>query len=250
MKFEREFTLLCPVCLLGFASTTQAAESNGRLFEPGRAWLERYDPTLISSRYFSEFIFESFDGDGDVYKNFISGVILIFERPFKVGDTVEVEGVTGSIRSIGMRASIITQGNGIDTIIPNSNLLENQVTNWTLSDTLLRHSLTVGVDYSSPTREVWHALLAVVAEHGLVLKDPAPEVRFEDFGDKALVFRLLFWFDTRKTTCDTLTSDLRYMIAKSFGEAGLIISSPQQDFKIHPESSLRVRLTKETQANP
>jgi small-conductance mechanosensitive channel len=186
-------------------------------------------------------------GTQTMLKNFISGVILIFERPFKVGDTVEVEGVTGSIRSIGMRASIITQGNGIDTIIPNSNLLENQVTNWTLNDTLLRHSLTVGVDYSSPTREVSHALLAVVEEHGLVLKDPAPEVRFEDFGDKALVFRLLFWFDTRKITRDTLTSDLRYMIAKSFGEAGLIISSPQQDFKIHPESSLCIELKKPKQ---
>jgi len=185
-------------------------------------------------------------GTQTLLKNFISGVILIFERPLKVGDTVEIEGVTGSIRSIGIRASVITQGNGIDTIIPNSNLLENQVTNWTLSNTLLRHSLTVGVDYSSPTREVSHALLAVANDHGLVLKDPAPEVRFEDFGDKALVFRLLFWFDTRKISRDTLTSDLRYMIAKSFGEAGLIISSPQQDFKINPESSLRIELTKPT----
>ncbi len=186
-------------------------------------------------------------GTQTLLKNFISGIILIFERPLKVGDTVEVEGVTGSIRSIGMRASIITQSNGIDTIIPNSNLLENQVTNWTLSDTLLRHSLTVGVDYSSPAREVSHALLAVASDHGLVLEDPAPEVLFEEFGDMALVFRLLFWFDTRKITRDTLTSDLRYMIAKSFGEAGLIISSPQQDFKIHPESSLRIELKKTIQ---
>jgi small-conductance mechanosensitive channel len=102
--------------------------------------------------------------------------------------------------------------------------LENQVTNWTLSDTLLRHSLTVGVDYSSPTREVSHALLAVAHDHGLVLKDPAPEVRFEDFGNKALVFRLLFWFDTRKTSPETLASDLRYMIGNSFSEAGITIT--------------------------
>jgi small-conductance mechanosensitive channel len=163
-------------------------------------------------------------GTQTLLKNFISGIILIFERPFKVGDTVEIGGVTGSIRSIGMRASIITHGSGIDTIIPNSNLLENQVTNWTLSDTLLRHSLTVGVDYSSPTREVSHALLAVAHDHGLVLKDPAPEVRFEDFGNKALVFRLLFWFDTRKTSRETLASDLRYMIGNSFSEAGITIT--------------------------
>jgi small-conductance mechanosensitive channel len=181
-------------------------------------------------------------GTQTLLKNFISGIILIFERPLKVGDTVAIEGVTGMIRSIGMRASIIKQSNGIDTIIPNSTLLENQVTNWTLSDTLLRHSLTVGVDYSSPTREVSRVLLAVADEHGLVLKDPAPEVRFEDFGDKALVFRLLFWFDTRKTSRDTLTSDLRYMIGKAFTEAGLTIACPQRDIQINPESSLHIEL--------
>lgn len=165
-------------------------------------------------------------GTQTMLKNFISGIILIFERPLKVGDTVQIDSVTGRIRSIGMRASIITHGNGIDTIIPNSNLLENQVTNWTLSDSLLRHSVTVGVDYASPTREVSHALLAVAHEHGLVLKNPAPEVCFEDFGEKALVFRLLFWFDTSKVSADTISSDLRYMIGNAFADAGLIISSP------------------------
>jgi small-conductance mechanosensitive channel len=181
-------------------------------------------------------------GTQTILKNFISGIILIFERPFKVGDLVEVEGVAGRIHSIGIRASIIQQGNGIDTVIPNSNLLENQVTNWTLSDSLLRHSIVVGVDYGTPTREVSRALLAAAAEHGLVLKDPEPEVRFEDFSDKAQLFRLLFWFDTRKTNRDTLASDLRYMIEKAFAEAGLDISSPQRDIQFDPESSLRIEL--------
>ena len=183
-------------------------------------------------------------GTQTLLKNFISGIILIFERPLKVGDAVEIEGVQGTIRSIGIRASIIKQGNGIDTVIPNSNLLESQVTNWTLSDSQLRHSLTVSVDYGTPTREVARTLLAAAAEHGLVLKDPEPEVRFEDFGDKALLFRLLFWFDTRKTNRDTLASDLRYMIEKAFAEAGLNIASVQRDIQFNPESSLRIELTK------
>jgi potassium efflux system protein len=185
-------------------------------------------------------------GTQTMLKNFISGIILIFERPLRIGDTVQIEGVTGTIRSIGMRASTIKHSDGIDTIIPNSTLLESNVTNWTLSDTLLRHSVTVAVDYFSPTREVSQALLAVADEHGLVLKEPKPEVRFEDFGDKALVFRLLFWFDTKKTTCDTLASDLRFMIEKSFTEAGLNITSPQRDIQINPQSSLRIELTKTT----
>lgn len=183
-------------------------------------------------------------GTQTILKNLISGIIIFFERPFKVGDLVEVEGVAGRIRSIGIRASIIQQGNGIDTVIPNSNLLENQVTNWTLSDSLLRHSITVGVDYGTPTREVARTLLAAAAEHGLVLKDPEPEVRFEDFGDKALLFRLLFWFDTRKTSRETLASDLRYMLEKAFEEAGLTISCPQRDIQFNPESTLRIELTK------
>jgi small-conductance mechanosensitive channel len=181
-------------------------------------------------------------GTQTLLKNFISGIILIFERPFKVGDSVEIEGVAGNIRSIGIRASIIRHGNGIDTLIPNSTLLENKVTNWNLSDSLLRHSITVGVDYGSPTREVSHALLAIADAHGLILKQPAPEVRFEDFGDKALVFRLLFWFDTAKTNRDTLASDLRYMIDKSFAEAGIVIAFPQREVLFDPSAPLHVEL--------
>lgn len=182
-------------------------------------------------------------GTQTLLKNFISGIILIFERPFKVGDAVEIQGVTGNIRSIGMRASIIKHGNGIDTLIPNSNLLENKVTNWNLTDSLLRHSITIGVDHSTSTREVSRALLAVADEHGLVLKDPKPEVRFEDFGDKALVFRLLFWFDATKTNRDTLASDLRFMIDKAFQEAEIIIASPQRDIQSDSRSTLRSELT-------
>jgi small-conductance mechanosensitive channel len=163
-------------------------------------------------------------GTQTMLKNFISGVILIFERPFKVGDQVEVDGVTGKIRSIGLRASVIDHGNGIDTLIPNSNLLENQVTNWTFTTTHLRHSVLVAVDHGSPTREVAHCLLAVAEEHGLVLDSPQPEVRFEEMSDKALVFRLFYWFDLKRVGRDSLASDLRFMISKSLAEAGITLA--------------------------
>jgi small-conductance mechanosensitive channel len=163
-------------------------------------------------------------GTQTMLKNFISGVILIFERPFKVGDQVEVDGVLGKIRSIGLRASVIDHGNGIDTLIPNSNLLENEVTNWTVTHSLLRHSVLIAVDHDSPTREVAHRLLAVAAEHGLVLDTPEPEVRFEDIGEKALLFRLLYWFDLKRVSRDSLASDLRFMISKSLAEAGITLA--------------------------
>jgi small-conductance mechanosensitive channel len=163
-------------------------------------------------------------GTQTMLKNFISGVILIFERPFKVGDQVEVDGVTGKIRSIGLRASVIDHGNGIDTLIPNSNLLENEVTNWTFTNSLLRHSVVIAVDHGSPTREVAHCLLAVAEEHGLVLDSPQPEVRFEEMSDKALVFRLIYWFDLKRVSRDALSSDLRFMISKSLAEAGITLA--------------------------
>lgn len=188
-------------------------------------------------------------GTQTLLKNFISGIILIFERPLKVGDSVEIEGVTGSIRSIGIRASIIRHGNGIDTLIPNSTLLENKVTNWNLTDSLLRHSISVGVDYGTPTREVSQTLLAVAKEHGQILKNPAPEVRFEDFSDKALVFRLLFWFDTNETNRETIGSDLRFMIDKAFAEAGIVIASPQRYIQFDPDNPVRVELASATLAN-
>ena len=114
-------------------------------------------------------------GTQTMLKNFISGLILVFERPFKVGDIVEVDGIVGRIRRIGLRASIVRHFDGIDTLIPNSTLLENRVTNWTLSDSLLRHFVLVGVAYGSPTREVSHILLAVAAEHDRVMDDPLPK---------------------------------------------------------------------------
>ena len=189
-------------------------------------------------------------GTQTMLKNFISGLILIFERPLKIGDYVEVDGVAGTIRMIGMRASVIQHGNGIDTVIPNSNLLENKVTNWTLSDSLLRHSVKIGVEYGAPTRDVARTLLAVASEHGLVLDHPAPEVRFENFGEKSLDFSLFFWFDNRKTTRDTLASDLRFMIEKAFAESDIRIASPQNDIRFDRETPLRVEVARTQKLNP
>jgi len=127
-------------------------------------------------------------------------------------------------------------------LIPNSSLLENRVTNWTFSHTRLRHSLVVGVPYGSPTREVVRVLLAVAGEHGLVLDDPAPEVRFEEFGDNALMFRLLFWFDLGKAQRDPLASDLRFMIEHAFAEKGLVIAFSQRDVRCDPAASPHVEI--------
>ncbi len=179
-----------------------------------------------------------------ILKNFISGIILIFERPFKIGDLVEVDGVTGNIQQIGLRASVLRHFDGVETLIPNSFLLENKVTNSTFSSTVLRHEIVVGVAYGSPTRQVAKILLAVANEHGLVLESPAPEVRFEDFGDSALIFRLFYWFDSTKATRAGLASDLRFMIEKGFAESEISIPFPQRDIHLDSGSPLHVEIAR------
>jgi len=189
-------------------------------------------------------------GTQTLLKNFISGIIILFERPLKVGDVVEVAGITGTIQEIGIRASVIRHFDGIETLVPNSMLLENQLTNWNFSSTVIRHSILVGVAYGSPTREVSRLLLAVASEHGLVKDDPAPEVRFENFADDALTFNLLFWLDTRKTTRSTLASDLRHMIDKTFTNAGIVIAFPQRDLHLGSSVPLQIQMVAGTTDKP
>ena len=174
-------------------------------------------------------------GAQTLVKNFISGIILLLERPFKVGDLIEVDDVTGRILRIGMRASVIEHFDGIETLVPNSVLLDNRVDNWTFGKTAIRGSITVGVAYGSPTREVSRALLAVAVKHGQILERPEPEVRFEEFGESTLVFKILYWVDATKTQRERLDSDLRFMVDKALNEAGITLAFPQRD--IHFDSS-------------
>jgi small-conductance mechanosensitive channel len=157
---------------------------------------------------------------------------------------VQVEDITGRIQKIGVRASVIRHLDGIDTLVPNSTLLENRVSNWTFGDSTLRGEILVGVAYGSPTREVTRCLLAVAEQHGLVVKPPKPEVRFADFGDNALVFRLLFWFDANKVQREPLASDLRYMIEGAFADAGIVMAFPQRDLHFDNDKPLRIEFSK------
>jgi small-conductance mechanosensitive channel len=183
-------------------------------------------------------------GAQTLLKNFISGIILSLERPFEVGDVVEVEGIIGRIEKIGMRASAIKHFDGKDTLLPNSQLLENRVSNWTHGNTPIRGSITVGVAYDSSLRDVSRILLAVAKDHGLVLDHPEPEVRFEEFGDNALGFRLLFWLDPSRSAQDPLASDLRFMASRALQEAGIVIAFPQRDLHFDEDRPLKIELSR------
>jgi small-conductance mechanosensitive channel len=182
-------------------------------------------------------------GAQNLLKNLISGIMLLVERPLKIGDLVEIGGVLGTVTNIGIRSSTIRTAEGIETLVPNSALVENNVTNWTHSSSEVRRTVKISVAYGSDTRKVADTLLAQAERHGQVLKNPAPRVIFEDFGDSALAFALEFWVDFGKgADSRQIASDLRFMIEKALAEAGIAVPYPQRDVHLDAAGPLRVEV--------
>ncbi len=182
-------------------------------------------------------------GAQNLINNFISGLILMMERPIRIGDLVEVDDRTGYIEEIGARCSRLRMFSGVDVLIPNSTFLEKNVINWTLSDAKVRFSVSVGVAYGSPTREVSKLIMKAVTEHGRVLDDPEPVVIFSEFGDNALIFDVYFWLIMGPATdARVVRSDIRHRIDKLFKEAGIVIAFPQRDLHLDTAAPLEVRL--------
>jgi small-conductance mechanosensitive channel len=181
-------------------------------------------------------------GTQTLLRNFISGIIVLFERKVRVGDIVDVDGVQGMVTAVDVRSTTLRQFDGIETMVPNSLLLENKVTNWTGESPTMRRVVKVGVAYGSPTRAVADILQQAAADHGLVLKDPAPIVIFEDFGDNALVFALYFWVDLAQSSGMQIQSDLRFMLEKRLSEAGISIAFPQRDVHFDSVRPLQIEV--------
>ena len=180
-------------------------------------------------------------GMQNIFNNLISGFIVIFSRPFKVNDIVEVAGTAGIVEDIGSRSTTIKTWDGLDVVLPNRYFLENSVTNWTGSDLKKREILKVGVSYDSDSRAVEKILLDVVGGHSSVLKNPAPFVLFKNFGDDALEFEVYFWIELRKSSGAKVSSDLRHHIAAVFRREGINIPYPQRDIHIIPEAQEAVK---------
>ncbi len=182
-------------------------------------------------------------GAQNIINNFISGLILLVERPIKLGDIVDVEGVKGRITHIGGRCCQVHRFDGIDMLIPNSSFLEKSVTNWTLSDQSIRCSIAVGIAYGSPVREALLLVGQAANEHGLVLDSPLPEVYLEEFGDNTLNLTLDFWVgNLKQINRRRVMSDIRHRIVKLFGERGIEIAFPQRDVHLDSSKPFRVEL--------
>lgn len=183
-------------------------------------------------------------------KNLISGLMMLVERPFRPGDLIEVAGIRGTIVDMNVRAAVVRDINGIDTMVPNSTFLEQNVTNWNHTTSIIRQGFQVGVAYGSDLRVVAKLLEEDVSRHGKISKDHAPEVLLEDFSADALTFGVYYWIDIGAGVIGRrVASDLRFMIDASFRKHNICIAFPQRDVHLDIAGPLRVQLETPTPEN-
>jgi small-conductance mechanosensitive channel len=171
-------------------------------------------------------------GMQNIVSNFISGLILLYERPIQIGDTVEVGSLTGEVKRIGIRSSTLRTFQGAEVIVPNANLIAEQVVNWTLSDRQRRIELPVGVAYGSDPQRILAILLDVAKSSSEVLEDPPPLALFRGFGDSALNFELRVW--TGLATYLEVHSRIAIAVNAALREAAIEIPFPQREIHIKP----------------
>lgn len=171
----------------------------------------------------------------NVVSNFVAGLILLIEQPIRLGDRVETSDTLGDVVRIAARSTWVRTNDNVVMIIPNSNFINNPVTNWTANDPNVRISLPVGVGYNSDPEKVRAILIAAAEAHPDVLKTPKPDVIFTDYGDNSINFKLRVWTAEHAHTPQILKSDLYFTLFKQFNAAGIELPFPQRD--LHVRSS-------------
>ncbi|NND71588.1 MAG: mechanosensitive ion channel [Rhodothermales bacterium] len=182
-------------------------------------------------------------GAQNIINNFISGWILMAERPIRVGDFIELESGEGVVEQIGNRSTRIRRSDGVHLLVPNSLLLERTVINWTLLDQEIRTVIRVGVAYGSSPQRVAEILLKATTDQPEVKKEPPPTVIFEDFGDNALVFDSYFWCDVSgERSLRVIRSAVRMRMSRMLEENNIVVAFPQRDVHMDVRGPIEVRL--------
>ncbi|HET9045467.1 MAG TPA: mechanosensitive ion channel domain-containing protein, partial [Casimicrobiaceae bacterium] len=180
-------------------------------------------------------------GAQNLLKNIMSGIMLLVEKPLRVGDLIEFGNIRGRVTNIGFRASIVRTADGFETHIPNSTFIENNVTNLTYSSTEMRQKISIGVAYGVDPATVRKILLSVADDHAAVLRTPAPAAYFDEFGDDAQQFRLTYWIDAMPDL-DTaaVATELRELIVARLAAANIPIPYPQRT--VHVDTPVVVEI--------
>jgi potassium efflux system protein len=172
----------------------------------------------------------------EIFANFISGLIILLERPIRVGDTVTIENITGRVCRIQIRATTILDWDRKELIVPNKSFITNQLINWSLSDPILRLTIPVGIAYGSDTALAESVLMDVAAKNEFVLEEPASQVVFNEFGDSSLTFQLRVFISSIETFWRAQHS-LHMQIDQAFRDRGIEISFPQRDLHLRSVTS-------------
>lgn len=172
-----------------------------------------------------------------ITNNFVSGLVLLFERPVKVGDRIEVGELTGDVVSIAIRATTVVTNDNIAVIVPNSELVTGRVVNWSLTDRNVRIRVPIGVSYGSDPLLVRDLLVSICQDHPGILAEPKPEALFSGFGDSSLEFDLRVWTADYSNRPLVLISEINFRIFAAFKEHGIEIPFPQRDLHIKSGSS-------------
>lgn len=182
----------------------------------------------------------------NITHNFISGLIMLFERPVQEGDFVEVGGVQGTVQAVNAYSTKVETLDRVTIIVPNSHFLSENVTNWSFQESKVRIHATVGVSYGADVELVAETLLEVGRAHPAVLSDPQPQMQFLGFGDSSLNFDLLVWIED-PTRQYIVISDLNFAIVRAFRERNITIPFPQRDLHMQSvEPTLLATLSQET----
>jgi len=168
----------------------------------------------------------------NIASNFISGLVILAERPITIGDRVEVAGIAGQVEHIRARSTVIRTNDNIMMIVPNTKFIDSSVTNWTYGDRRVRFRIPVGVAYGSDVAKVRDLLLAVAHENPHTLKEPAPGVLLEQFAENSIDFKLVVWSSEMSARPSRYRSDLNFAIEKKLREARIEFPFPQRDLHI------------------
>jgi len=185
-------------------------------------------------------------GAQNIINNLISSWILMSEKPVRIGDFIEIDQHMGVVERIGNRSTRIRRVDGVHVLVPNSQMLERVVVNWTLVDLRIRSTVRVGVAYDSPAERVADLILEAATSQPGVLKEPKPVVIFEDFGDSALIFDLYFWCEVGTAgALRSIRSGIRFSILRLFHEHGIVIAFPQKDVHLDTSRPIDVHLRRD-----
>jgi len=168
----------------------------------------------------------------NITSNFVSGIVILLERPVKVGDRIEVGGTTGDVVRISARATTVVTNDGISVIIPNSELISSRVTNWSLTGKMVRFKIPIPVPYGADQEKILKLLLEVASEDANVAKEPAASIRMKEFGSNSVVFELVIWTSKLMQRQGMMKSRINLAVYKKFQENGITMPLPQMDVNL------------------